>query len=425
MNAVFANRTQRRDFIANEIQRLGSAGQNVHIAVAFFTEAETVKKLLERGCQVQMVVRLGFPTRPSALEAVMGHPKLQLRVYTGMTFHPKLYIFGDDAALVGSANLTGAAILTNQEVVVRLDGDDERFDELVAIFDDYWDGADVPTKDQLALYKKLYASFEKHEDGWDKAARDAAKQLGDTAPTNIDRGVKKRSQHSLFLSHFRKAYQEGVGAFNIVRKVYEDVGYRKVDESVVPLRLEIDSFISFVREKVATEESWKSSPIRTAPEQEPIIRELIERWRQVRWPHFEDKIAGENYPRIKRVFASKQTILAASDGDLFDALATLHSFHDRYRFFDGGLPTWKKEFPTFNDPKRTRESLAYLVFGDGDVVERMANMLRDGSPYKLNEFGKANVQELIGWCNREELPVINGRTTKVLRFFGSKVVQVQ
>jgi len=57
-------------------------------------------------------------------------------------------------------------------------------------------------------------------------------------------------------------------------------------------------------------------------------------------------------------------------------------------------------------------------------VERMANVIFDPF-YKLEEFGKANVQELVGWCNREELPIINGRTTKVLRFFGSKVVQVK
>jgi HKD family nuclease len=424
MHTVFANRSGRGDFILNEIQRLGSEGCNAYIAVAFFTEAESVRKLLDRCSQVQMIVRLGFPTRPSAIDAVKDHPKMQLRVYTGRSFHPKLYIFGDEAALVGSANLTAAAILSNQEVVVRIDSDDERFDELVAVFDDYWDQAEVPSSDLLAKYRKLYAAYEKHEDVCERMASEAARELGDTAPAHIIRDRKKQSKHSVFLSHFRKAYQEGVGAFNIVRKVYEDCGYRKVDESAIPLRLEIDSFISFVREKVATEDSWKSSPLRSATDQAPVIRELIEHWSAVRWPHFEDKIVGENYPRIKRVFASPETIKAADDGELFDALATLHSFHDRFRFFDGGLATWKEEFPKFNEPKRTRESLAYLVFGPGDVVERMANMLHDPR-YKLDEFGKANVQELIGWCNREELPIINGRTTKILRFFGSKVVQVK
>lgn len=423
MHTVFANRSAKKDFVSAGIQLLARQAENVYIAVAFFTEPETVQKLLDSGCQVQMVIRLGFPTRPAALDAVKDHPRMQLRVYTSQSFHPKLYIFGDEAALVGSANLTSKAILSNQEVVVRVDSDDERFDELTAVFDDYWDQAEVPTAELLARYKKLYASYEKHEDACEKLAHDAAQELGNTAPANIERGVTKRSGQSLFLSHFRKVYQEGLSAFDIVRKVYQDTGYRKVDASAIPLRLEIDSFISFVREKVATGDSWKSSPLRSASEQEPVIRQLIEQWKATKWPHFEDRIVGENYPRIQRVFSSPDTIKSADDVELFDALATLHSFYDRFRFFNGGLATWKKEFPKYNDPMRTRESLAYLVFGRDYVVDRMANLVHDPR-FKLNEFGKSNVQELIGWCNREELPVLNSRTTKILRFFGSDVRQV-
>jgi hypothetical protein len=139
--------------------------------------------------------------------------------------------------------------------------------------------------------------------------------------------------------------------------------------------------------------------------------------------HFEEKIVGANYPRLMRVFASRDSLMAASDDELFDALCTLHSFHDRLRFFDGGMPTWKRHFLAANKPERLRESLAYLVFGDGDVIERMANMVYN-EDYWLSEFGQSNVQELIGWRNKEELPVINGRTTKILRFFGTKVRQI-
>ena len=191
----------------------------------------------------------------------------------------------------------------------------------------------------------------------------------------------------------------------------------------MPLRIEIDSFISWVREKVAPGESWKSGPFRVASEQEKLIDELIAEWKTVYWKHFEQTIVGERYPRFTKVFGSREAILAADDSDLFDALGTLHSFYDRFRFFDGGVAGWKEEFPTFNDPKRTRETLAYIVHGDGDIVQRMSNAIFDPR-WKLNEFGRANVQELIGWRNREELPIINGRTTKVLRFFGSKVRQL-
>jgi len=76
-----------------------------------------------------------------------------------------------------------------------------------------------------------------------------------------------------------------------------------------------------------------------------------------------------------------------------------------------------------NSSEKIRSSLAYLVHGPGDLIERMANLIYS-SEYKLEQFGPANVQELAGWMNMEDLPVINGRTTKVLRYFGFDVRQM-
>jgi len=423
MQGVFANRNEKRDFVINEVEERATSDCDVYIASAFFTDAAVVERLLEKGCRVFMVVRLGFPTSPFAIERVIKHPNVQLRIYTGHSYHPKLYIFGDEVALVGSANLTRSALLTNQEVVVSIASSDNRFVELMAIFEEYWDGADVPTDTQIATYKEFYKQFAKHEEAAATLSQRVLEKLGDTSPNNINWGKPKASKQSFFLSNFRRTYQECLSAFYVVRRAYEVSGYRKAREDDIPLRIEIDSFISYVRERVAAGDSWKAGPLRPQLEQERLIKGLIDEWSQVPWPYFEDKIVGTNYPRLKRVFGSRDAIMAANDSDLFDALATLHSFHDRLRFFDGGLATWKRQFPTFNDPKRVRETLAYLVHGAGDIVERMANAIY--SPrYKLDEFGQANVQELVGWCNREELPIINGRTTKVLRYFGSKVRQL-
>lgn len=99
------------------------------------------------------------------------------------------------------------------------------------------------------------------------------------------------------------------------------------------------------------------------------------------------------------------------------------SFHDRFRFYKGGLETLKASFIEHNEEQRVKNTLTYLLYGTGDAVGRMADCIYDGE-YKLNEFGKSNVQELIGWINKEELPVINGRTTKVLRYFGNDIRQI-
>jgi hypothetical protein len=159
------------------------------------------------------------------------------------------------------------------------------------------------------------------------------------------------------------------------------------------------------------------------PGQKAFIATLIDEWRITDWPHFEEDIVRHNYPRLLRTFKSVQSVIEASDDELFDALSTLHSFYDRYRFHLGGLPTWKKTFLAANDPKRVREVLSYLVFGNDAVESRMAKVIYDPS-MKLSEFGRANTQELIGWCNQKELPIVNGRTTKVLRYFGSDVQQL-
>ncbi len=420
---LYANRNQCRDFVHNAIQRLASDGCNVYIAVAFFTEKGVVEDLLAKGCRVRLVVRLGFPTNPDALNSLMGKNGVELRYFTGHAFHPKVYIFGDKAALVGSANLTQSAILSNQEVVVSVESSDLRFTELVSLFGDYWGEAKVLDQKTLDIYMATYREFEKLQGSVEKLGQASLPQLGTSQPSNITRDKTKESKESLFLEDFRKTYQECVTAFNIIREAYDSTGYRKSDPSVIPLRLEIDSFISFVRERRAEGEAWMGSPLRSAADQRQVIIEMVEEWRKTPWPHFEERIVGENYPRLLRTFQSEATVKAATDDELFDALAALHSFHDRFRFYTGGLPGWKKAFLAANDGKRVRETLAYLVFGKDGIENRMANAIYD-SRYKLNEFGRANIQELIGWCNREELPIINGRTTKVLRFFGSDVRQL-
>jgi HKD family nuclease len=420
---LYANRNEYRDFVHNAIQRLSADGCNIYIAVAFFTEANVVEDLLVKGCRTRLVVRLGFPTSPDALQRLMGKSGVEIRYFTGHAFHPKVYIFGNKAALVGSANLTRSAILTNQEVVVSIDSNDPRLTELASLFGDYWNEAKVLDPQALDKYRVIFQQFEKLQGAADKLGQDVLDKLGTSQPSNITRDKVKASRESLFLEDFRKTYQECVSAFNIVREAYLESGYRKADSAAIPLRIEIDSFISFVRERKAEGESWMSSPLRSAAEQRQVIAGLIEEWRSTTWPHFEEKIVGENYPRLLRTFKSESSVMAASDDELFDALSTLHSFYDRFRFYLGGLPTWKKTFLAANEPTRVRETLAYLVFGKDKIESRMANAIYD-SRFKLNAFGQANVQELIGWVNREELPIINGRTTKVLRFFGSDVRQL-
>ena len=395
----------------------------IYIAVAFFTEKEVVEEFLNNDCHVRMVVRLGFPTNPKALRSLVEKPNIEMRYYSDSSFHPKLYIFADKIAFVGSANLTRKALRTNQEIVVSIEAEDPRFDELTSLFLDYWNESQVLTSESIAAYEAVYEKYRNSIKALDCIDEETQSKVGKNTFPNIGRGKRRRSEESLFLDSYRRAYQESVTAFKKIKDVYESVGRRKNDFYDIPIRIEIDSFLSFVRDVHATQESWRDQSIGWSDDKEALVREHISEWLKAERPHYDTKICHENYPRIISVFGSKDSVSRASYDEIIQALGVLHSFHDRLRFFSGGLDTLMNTFKTNNGINQTKPSLIHLLYGKGDIVKRMADLIYDSS-YKLNEFGRSNVQELVGWINREELPVINGRTTKVLRYYGFDVPQL-
>lgn len=419
-DGLFTNRNYRSDFIRNAITHHAASVGNIFAAVAFFTESDLIKELL-RGKHVRLVVRLGFPTSPSALAEVKSLG-VDVRYFSDKSFHPKLYIFGNDVAMVGSANLTRAAVWTNQEVMVTIPSDDKRFAELATLFFEYWEDAKVLNDDALAEYTKYYQNLvklQKDIEDFDNKVINNSK-IGHVVAKNVNRGKKKESKENIFLDSYQKTYQEAISAFNVIRGVYESLGKRKVPADRIPLRLEIDSFISFVREEHGKGDLWKEAPLMSGKEQQDRIRALVDEWMITPWPYFEETILNEKYPKIKSAFSSEASIIALTDDDLFDALTVAHSFGDRFRFYAGSTPTQKIEFFKNNDGKHIRETLVYLLFGKEDTVKRLANVIFDPK-YKLNEFGQANAQEILGWAGDKDLPVINGRTVKVLRFLGFNI----
>lgn len=422
MRNLYTNRNSKQDFVQNGLYENVEDDMDIFIASAFFTEFDVIKTFLEQNCHVRIIIRLGFPTSPWALDKLLNNANIEARFYTSHSFHPKMYIFGDRTALVGSANLTRSAILTNQEVVVELPSDDPRFDDLTQLFSEYWDEADVLTEEAIFSYKTIYEKFKNASKLVNDLDSEVINTIGDKNFSNINRGKKKMTRKSIFLDTYRKSYQESVSAFRKIQDVYK-LKNRKVDEKDIPLRLEIDSFFSFVRDHHAAQETWKQQSIGWDSSHKSNLNSLIDEWLSIEWMHFEEQIVHENYPLIKKVFNNKESIDNSSGDEIVEALCVLHSFHDRLRFFKGGLETLKAEFLASNDISDIRNSFKHLLYGEGEVVSRISDCLFDEN-YKLNEFGQANVQELIGWVSKENLPVINGRTTKVLRYFGFDVRQL-
>nr|WP_252725693.1 phospholipase D-like domain-containing protein [Acinetobacter defluvii] len=396
---------------------------DIYIASAFFTEIDVINELIEHNSRIRIIVRLGFPTAPIALKHLLKHKNIEARFYTSHEFHPKLYIFGDRKIFIGSANLTQAALIKNQEIMLGILPDDLRFEELCFLFSQYWEKAKVLTLEEVNKYENIYKCYKEKLESVNDFDDAVQKTLGNHNFPNIERYEVKPTNSELFVNSFLKTYQESIHAFRYIEEIYEKKG-RKANSELIPLRLEIDSFFSFVRDCHAVHDSWLEQELGWNDNKKMKLTKLIDEWLSTDWFHFDETIVYKNYPLINKIFGSISSINDATGEEIVDALCVAHSFHDRLRFFKGGLNTLKQSFLDGNELARVKKTLIYLLHDHKTSIERRVADCIFNPTYKLNEFGKANVQELIGWINTENIPVINGRTTKVLRYFGFDVRQV-
>ena len=186
---LYTNSSNRRDFFINAFSIFGSKPCDVYIATAFFTFSTPLINLSEGGCRIKIIVRLGYPTKPEALKDIVGKEGIQVRFVNDRSFHPKLYIFGANCAIVGSSNLTEAALKTNQEVNIVINSGDHRYEDLVSLFVDWWDQSKVLDTDTLKNYSKLYDKYRKRHDNESLIEDELQKKQGRVTIQNIKRGV--------------------------------------------------------------------------------------------------------------------------------------------------------------------------------------------------------------------------------------------
>jgi hypothetical protein len=323
-------------------------------------------------------------------------------------------------ALVGSANLTQSGMQSNREICVGISVEDDRFEDLVLLFQSYWNDADVLTDERLEEYSRICRSVSSStsEHILEKAITE---EFGDLNPSGgIIVGGKKQSSEKLYLESYRQVYQEFLTAYREVEEIYSSKDKRQLPENVVPLRIEVDQFFSFVREKFAGGDTYREQPLRYGEERKVFVSAMIDKWFKQRWSYLDEKVQV-HFSMLNKSFSSKEVIESTTTEEIYDALEVCNAFHDRYRFYKGGGETKKREFLENNSQEQLKKVVAYLLFGEGNYIDRMGICIFDPE-YKLWHYGRSCIQELLGWINKENIPICNGRTVKALRYLGFDVV---
>jgi hypothetical protein len=80
---------------------------------------------------------------------------------------------------------------------------------------------------------------------------------------------------------------------------------------------------------------------------------------------------------LKAHIADEASLQAATEAEITEVLLALHAFYEQLRFVKGGEPALGPAFWRENggDHKRVVASLSHLLFGPGDFIQRLHDLL--------------------------------------------------
>ena len=419
MSRIFSN-GPTKDFVFNPFSRLIKTSSSVQLAAPYFTEAQGILEAAASGKQVRLLVGLNSATSPDALKAVFAVPGLTVR-YLTRRFHAKIFVF-DNAALLGSSNLTDGGFRANREAVICLDREEdaESIDDIRTLFVELWEAAQVLSETKLIAFVNASNAIRKRLPNADREIEDA---IGKAEPPNINVASQTKPRERVFLQTLqREIYEQYRPAFSEVASLLDENGLRRLELEAMGLANEANRFLNYVRlTHVIGDEAWQGAPLRGIEERKELILSLGKEWVKAKNSLVPDSFS-EWLDNVERTFGTIESLKTAGKDEITHGLLSLHAFSEQLRFVKGGQKNLPADFWARNDDRldRVRSSLSYLLHGPGDFIERFHDILYHPSR-RLVRFGYFSALELYGTVKPEECPPMNGRMAKALRYLGYDV----
>ncbi len=419
MKRIFSNGPQG-DYVVNPFDKLAASSSNLFLAAPYFNYADPILKAARGGKLVHLLVGLNATTRPEALRKVHAVRGIALR-YLTRRFHAKVYIF-DNAVLLGSSNLTNGGLHANREAVICLDQpeDADVIEEVRAVFLELWNAGQVLTRETLDTFSEAYSNVRRQAPDLDSTIE---KAVGKAEPPNINVDSREKSKERIFLEGLRReVYEQYRPAFHEVMEILEEHRFRRDDLIGLGTANETNRFLNYVRVvHVIGDEAWKAASLRSQEERRAKIMHFGREWVEAA-----DNRVSEDYAAmlksVTRIFATADSLTAATKDEVTEGLMSLHAFFEQFRFVEGGTKNLAPEFWKLNnhDVARVKSTLSHLLYGPGEFIQRLHDIVYDPS-MKLSLFGRFSALELYGTLKPEECPPMNGRIAKALRYLGFNV----
>ncbi len=419
MKKLYSNGPSK-DFVVNPFCTMIRNSKRLHIAAPYVTKTDELVEAAKSGKAIDLLVGLNSSTSPEALNKVIGIPNLAIR-YLTRRFHAKIFVF-DAAAMVGSSNLTEGGMMVNREATLCLDQpeDFDTIEELRSLFLELWESGLVLTPLKLKEFGAAIKSIPKT--GLDPDALIEA-AVGRAEPININVDSKIKTSQRIFLEGLRQqVYEQYRPSFNEITDILQSQKLRRAELEGVGAANETNRFLNWVRlTYVSGDDAWQSAPLRSQQERKAEILRLGSEWVTTDHPRIPADYIDWLH-KVQAVFGTEASILDASKEQLTNGLMCLHAFAEQLRFVKGGAVNLPGAFWSANNGKveKVKEALNYLIYGQGDFIERLHDILYDPNK-KLGFFGRFCALELYGTIKPVDCPPMNGRMAKALRYLGFDV----
>ena len=411
---LFTNSNDKHDFFRTALIDSIEENDDILIATAFFNDTEVINKAVEKNCNIKLIVRLSLATSIERLKEVYNKKNVHIRFFTSETFHPKLYIFGNSKAFIGSSNLTISGISRNQEINISIESDNPNFDDLKKCFYYYWEKAEVLDDNIIEKYAKIEEEYHDLDNKLKKFNEILKKEIGDFKFNNITITDKAKKNKKLsYISDFKRKYQIFLDCYKRLAEMYtSSIIELKINRKYndLPLKIEIDQFLNWIKEKKIKEKNYdKINDDEIKLKLEFLIKEYYNDY------DIQDKYIN-NY-NLCRDTLKENNISTVSYDELYEALLFINAFKDRRRYFSNN--SMKEEFLNSNNGlENIKRTIHYLLYDNEAYEIKMANCIYD-KDLKLNYFGESCIKELYGVMSDDEnVPLCNNRVFEAMEYLG-------
>lgn len=411
---LYTNSNAKSDILQFALEKNIKENEDIYIATAFFSDIDFIKKAVEKNCNIRLIVRISLATSIQKLKEISQMHNVNIRFFTSEEFHPKLYIFGNSTAFVGSSNLTKSGLTSNQEINIEIEeAESQIFDDLKFLFYEYWEEAEVLDDNYIEKFIEVenkYLDIDRNIESYKNDIKKIKECKFSGGITVI--GNKKSNKVSTFISDFKKKYQLFLDNYKELKEVYNSLGKRK--NVSLPLMIEIDQFLSWIRENEAKGDKFKKDKLEPNKRKEKI-NELFDSFYNDR-----DAISPEYVENYKFCIANlrEDKIDSITEDILYKSLLFIHAFKTRTRYLGGDIDMRKEKFfeENNNNISKIKHTIKYLLYDTKDEYQtRMANCIYND---KIILFGESCIKELFGVINNQDIPPCNDRVLKSMQYLG-------